>query len=648
MVKVIGSQKIPSVDLGALVRGKASIALNLYPFVGEWHGKISLSRRLKAHPIICFYDSEKDCGVCITKALDKVPKSTFMLIYKGEHEYNILTALSHSDMEVSIKGTQTGLSMLAKSGSSRQSNKQRPALIFSNHSNLQTAIRQGIRLALNQTGGFGQSLHLKPKLPKWLNSLGWESDFGIRQNISHKLIYESVKSLIDAGVPLRYVLIDNGWQSVALPKRGYEPALVSFQADQKKFPRGLSGLVSDLKGLGISNVGISHAMMGAVGGIHPKLAKKYDLPPDSNGRYFLGYDLGRTFEFFCDFYRYIKREGISFIKVVSQGEIPDFCREGMDVTAIYQYLQEAIQAASSLQFNSAHMNAGCLNPANLFYWSTSQIAKGVSDLDLSSPEKMGTFIRNNLLVSLWLRHLMVPDYGSWMTKTPYSYPLAMFHALSGGLHSLGDLLGDVDKHLIEKLALPSGELAHADDFLTLSEDSLFVDPLQENKIYKAYLNKKFQGVLWVGNLTKESRGIAGYVTPSDVDGIGGDLFCVYSFKNHFVGTMRKDEKIKCRLKPGYSDIWTFSKIVDGIAVIGMPHFFLMSASIKSINLDDNFLHLSSSIYAPILIYSERKILEVRCDAHVIPWDYDSDKKLLMIDDGAEIVERLSEFTIYFE
>ncbi len=634
-----------TIDLGSLPQGKAVVALNLNPFIGEWHGQVNLKRDTS---IICFYVGNKSCDVSIVQCVEDVPQSTYLMIYKNEDSYNVFVALSHSDMSTYVKGAEKGLSILATSGASRLANKQRAALILSNHKYLHRAISKAINLSLRHSGDFGQMLNLKPHIPEWLNSLGWESDFGIGKNTSHKLICDSVKQLIDAGVPLKYVLVDNGWQDFSLAKNDHQYSLLSFQADEKRFPKGLKGLVDDLHALGISKVGVSHAMMGAPEGIHPNIAKKYDLPPDSKGRYFLGYDLGRTFEFYCDFYRYIKQEGISFIKVVDQDEIPHFCREGMDVTAIYQYLQEAIQAASSLQFNSAHMNSDCLNPANLFYWSTSQIAKGVQDLDLSCQEKMGSFFRNSLLVSLWLRFLMVPDFGSWMTKTPYSYPLAMFHALSGGLHSIGDLLGDVDKHLIEKLALPSGKLARATSFLTPTEDSLFVDPLKENKIYKAYLITKFQGALWGVNLTKESRGVVGAISPSDVLGMEGDFFCVYSFKKGFLGKVLYADQIKCKLKPSYSDIWTFSKIVDGIAVIGMPQFFLLSTFIENISLDDNYLHISATIYAPILVYSERKILEVRCNSNVIPWNYDIEKKLLMIDEGSCVCEKETEFTIYFE
>ena len=162
----------------------------------------------------------------------------------------------------------------------------------------------------------GKLLEEKLPAPLWLDCLGWESGIAMGASVSHDRIIEAIQNLAESGYRPGFVLIDEGWQILQTnikDKKG-KKVLAGFEADPVRFPKGIRGVVDDLAGLGVKYVGVWHAMMGYRGGIHSKLASLYDLPCDSRNRYFLGCDLGRTFEFFYDYYGYLREQGSLLLK----------------------------------------------------------------------------------------------------------------------------------------------------------------------------------------------------------------------------------------------------------------------------------------------------------------------------------------------
>ncbi len=651
-LQLSGTQPIRMVSLSDLeelcwhkISPYTPTVVELSPFVGKWEAPLHLPH--DSSPWVSFsvpLDPKLCCGVQIGDPQKTCPERTFLGYFARQGLYYVLFALSHCDMQCFLKASDGKVLLSAYSGTSRRANACRPGLVIACGESLNLAYEQVFSVALQVTESMGQLHKNKTPLPSWLQSIGWESGLALGANVSHDMVVRSIQALHEQGIRIGYVVIDEGWQE--LDSRSQ--SLLSFLACKERFPEGLAGLVEDLRAYQVERVGVTHGLMGAPGGVHEQKAKRYQLPPDRLGRYFLGYDLGRTFEFYYNFYLSLRKQGISFVRVSDQSSPLRFCREGMDITKLYQNLQEAIQAASSLQFNQPHMNSGCLQPENFFYWPTSQLARGCDAHTDKESFSYGKVLRDSLQVSSWLKNLMVPDFGVWTTKAPWSHLLATFHALSGGVYALGDLPGAIDSCLLQKILTPAGKRIIPKSNLMLSAKSRFIDPLQANEAFSAYLKEPFQGVVWVANLHDGQRGISGIISPGDVEGIEGDRFCVYSLRAQFWGTCSKEEQIRCRLKPLQSDIWTFSPISRGIAVIGFTQLFLLGAGVEKVSLDENYLHLSLSMYGPLLVYSERKILEVRRQGEVVPWDYDEERFLLLIDESAALTEQSTELSVYFE
>jgi len=640
--RLIVSEKDEYLCLEDALNKAEPLCLCLEPFVGDHKLSLGFSPGNNFKVLAAHLSTSQDgfTSPRYATSLEGIPDSYFVLTH-DDRGYTVFFCLSHEDQVVSLHGGKT-LTLQAKSGDSRLANKTRNSLLCLRGNNLYKVVQQTMQLALELTGGLGKLSHQKIASVPWLNTLGWESGACFGLDVTHDKIMDAVSSLHNEGYPPGFVLIDEGWQQVE------GSSMLSFEADPFRFPAKLKGLVNDLNQLGVKHVGVWHGMMGYRGGIHSQLAKKYDLPPDSQGRYFLGYNLGNTFQFFYDYYQYLRQQGVSFIKVGDQSSTGLYCRSGMDITLLYKNLQSAMQAAASIQFNSAHFNTDCLRNENLFYWTTSSLARAAEDIDLKNPLGISKAIRNNLTNALWLQHLMLPDFDAWTTTDEQNEALSIFHALSGSINVVSDPPGGHNKQFIKKMVLPGGALLKADKPLTLCQDSIFVNPIEEKHIYKAFTFKGNHGILALFNLYPGKPTLHGKASSRDIEGLQGNTFAVLSHHNGFVGIVKADEAISITLKPKQSDVLTFTPVKNGIAVLGCYSFFLTPGPITEVNIEEDSMHISSLVAAPMIIYCERQILEVRRNGTAIPWSYDFKRQTLSIDSRSHISPGHAVYSIAFE
>ena len=629
------------------------LVLSLFPFTGKQERPLHITQGRQFQGVCAYFHNKYDPFPVPYYAAEfkEVPLGTYFFLTQDEFGFTAYFCLSHKKCICELSGDPASSLLLhASSTPGLDAGKDYPALICLRGKKAHQVIQETMRLALECTGGVGKPVEEKPPPPNWLSMLGWELDAASPETTTHESALNGIWSLKQEGFQPGYSLIGEGWEDLAqLPDDPLKQhVLHSFEANPINFPRGLKGLVEDLKHAGVKHVGLTHSIMGARAGIHPVLAKGYNLPVDSQGRYFLGEELGHTFQFYCDFYSYLREQGIDFVKVAAQQAIRLFSTYEGQAAAMSKNLQFAIQAAGSIHFNTPHFNTDCLRNENLFYWGSARIARAAGKTRSLNPMAGMRAVRNNLINALWLQHVMQPDFDSWETGCPHKETLAVLHALSGTLNILRDPPGEHDKQLIRKMALPSGQLLLSDTTLSLCPDSIFNNPAESKKIYKAYTLCGTSGVIGAFNLTAGKRTLHGKVSSKDIEELRGEKFAIFSHYHGFLGCVDSEGELPIVLKPGQSDAITVTPILNGIAVIGCYPFFLASRPIMEINIDDDSLHISTTVSGPMIVYSERHILEIRRNGHAIPWAYDAKRCLLSIDSHSNIVETSSLYSIAFE
>lgn len=642
MLEIICSDQ--DIDISTSLQRKTPTCIFLEPFTGKKQKRLFTG--LTDIVAVCEYlDQPTDAFPLpgyINKLTDVRPL-TYMMLIKDRHGFVFLFCLSHQDQFISLEGfDEQTLLLHTSSGSSAASKHKRAALVCLRGTDLYQTIEQGMQFAMEMTGKLGKLTTEKPVLSPWIQTLGWESGAALGKSVSHEKILQSVHKLREAGYQPGFVLIDEGWQHSSPSS-----SLMSFEADPIRFPSQLKGLTKDLSDLGVKHVGVWHGMMGGTAGIHSQLAAKYALPQDTQERYFLGPQLGNTFEFYYDYYNYLRHQGVTFIKVGDQSNTEQFSHGDQDCTLLHRNLQGAMQAAASIHFNSAHFNTDCLRNENLFYWTTSGIARIAHDIDLTNPNGVMRTIRNNLLASLWMQYIMQPDFDVWTGIGMNGESLAVLHALSGSINVVSDLDGDHHRTYIKRMVLPCGIVLKADQPLTLCQDSVFIDPIEEKQVYKAFTMKGECGILAAFNLV-EGKTLHGQISSRDVHGLKGDRFAVFSFHNGFLGLFEADESIAITLKAHGNDIFTFAPEHNGIAVMGSYLFYLSPGPILEVIVENDSIHISSLAGAPIIIYCERDVFEVRRNGVTIPWEYDVRRKTLTIDTRSTVVNAHSHYTVTFE
>lgn len=531
-----------------------------------------------------------------------IPAQTYFLLTCDQGIYTSYFCLAES-APVFLEGKGKGLIELSVGGADDAEGCDR--LICTRGEDPYQTIRWGVRLALELAKTPGRLIGDKAPLSPWQRRIGWASGTSFGAGASHEKILNAVWSLRQEGVQLGYVLLDKGWQGD------------SFNADPNLFPLGLKGLVKELQHAGISHVGVWHGMGGVAG------------------------SQGDVFEFYNDFYRFLREQGIGFVKVGEQHAVA-----GDPILS--RSLQVAIQAAGSLYFDSSSLNTDCLRPENLLSWATSSVARTSPMADIQNPIQAKASIRNGLTTSLWLQHLMHPVFDSWATTMPLSETFATLQTLSGSLNMISDPPGRHDWKLIRKMVLPDGTLLQPDSPLTPCKEVLFIDPLEEKQVYKAFTRKGEIGVLGVFNLVKGRRSVGGEVSPSDVEGIAGHHFAAHSHQNGFLGVIGREEKIAVTLKPHTSDVITFSPVDQGVAVIGSYRFLLAPGPILDTKIVDDTMSITCRVIAPLILYCDRPLLEVRCNGKVVPWEFDSEKNLLSINARSAILNTPAHYHLTFE
>ncbi len=615
MVEIISDDQIKSKIID-LERGLVSIHLEDFGEDQKINLELAMSSDFKA---VSLHLKEED-NIFFTpeysSSYSDIKPKTFSLLIQNDSKFSVFLCQGR---EIYLSGSRKGL-MLNVNDRKKEQEEGSSLLHIATGTNLYETIESALKASLKPEG----SLRKLPDImlnPLWLKSLGWQSTVFLKESLSHEKIINAVSFLIKSGCPIKFVLIDEGWQQLM------SGVLKSFDADVTRFPHGLKQLIDELEDLGVDHVGVSHGMMGAKNGLHEDLAKKYGIDEDALGNYFLGENLGKSFEFFNDYYAYLKTQGVAFIKAGRPAS-----PYHTDISKVYKNLQAALQASASVQFNSAHFNA--------FPSSNAE------DTDFEYSFKLMTSIRNTLFNALWNQHFMLPDFGAWKTTDKHSEILAVLHALSGSVNVICDK-NSYNHHVIKKICLPCGKILMVDRPLTLCRDSVFTDPVNEKKIYKAFTHKAEVHVLAAFNLKQEPCTLHGFISASDIEGVVKGRFALFSHHKGFIGCFDSYEKIEVTLKPNHADVFTFAPIKNGVAVLGCYNFYLLRGAITEVNIDEDSIHITAWIASPMIIYCEHDVLDVRRNGAVIAWEYDEKRKILCIDSRLNHLDEHSVYSISF-
>ncbi len=98
------------------------------------------------------------------------------------------------------------------------------------------------------------------KRPVFIDKIGWCSwNALLTDDLSHENVVRIVEGLLNKGLRLGWVVIDDGWQD-EVRREGWPRRILRKLSTNERFPEGLKGVVGSLKKLGVDLVGLWHTI----------------------------------------------------------------------------------------------------------------------------------------------------------------------------------------------------------------------------------------------------------------------------------------------------------------------------------------------------------------------------------------------------
>ncbi|MEM1526557.1 MAG: Sip1-related alpha-galactosidase [Ignisphaera sp.] len=447
------------------------------------------------------------------------------------------------------------------------------------------------------------------KKPAFLNKLGWCSwNALLTEDLSHYNVVKIVKGLLKKGIPIKWVIIDDGWQNeVSKGREWFARVLKSLNADGKKFPYGLSGVVQELKSFGIELIGLWHTINIHWSGFEKVISDTFGVEAFKNpyiDAYVPHPEIDKAVDFYLKFFSWVKSQGFDFVKVDNQWVIHALYQGIYPVGRAARNIQLALQLSSYIKELDI-LNCMSMVPEDYSNYFLSNVMRVSIDYIpfWKADAKLHTIfsIYNALLLNL----ITYPDYDMWMTYDPYAKVHAVARVFSGGPIYITDRHPEkTDVNLVKMLTLDDGELVKVDEPGIVTRDALFRDPYNEAVLLKIAGRVGDCIALALFNVNREGIEIAEDVS---LDVIPYKLthkkYVFYKVFSKEKGVITENNRVKVKLRELDAEVIVLAPIENERAVIGLKEFMLPPYPIKVLRGLDEF-YVIPKASGTLLYYSD--------------------------------------------
>ncbi|KAL9224432.1 hypothetical protein vseg_000462 [Gypsophila vaccaria] len=377
------------------------------------------------------------------------------------------------------------------------------------------------------------------KLPGIVDYFGWCTWDAFYQEVTQEGVEAGLASLSSGGTPPRFVIIDDGWQSVGVDSQQKDqekendeskplPRLTGIKENEKFQKKddpsvGIRNIANIAKEkYGLKYVYVWHAITGYWGGVRPgvKEMEEYEslikFPNVSKGVVenepmwksdpIKVHGLGlmnpkNVYKFYSDLHKYLASNGIDGVKVDVQCILETLGGGlGGRVEVTRQYHQ-ALDASVARNFP----DNGCIacmshNTDALYCSKQTAIVRASDDFYPRDPVSHTIHIAAVAYNSVFLGEFMQPDWDMFHSDHPAGEYHGSARAISGGPIYVSDAPGKHNFDLLKKLVLPDGSVLRPRLPGRPTRDCLFNDPARDGvSLLKIWNMNKYTGVLGVYN-----------------------------------------------------------------------------------------------------------------------------------------------------
>jgi raffinose synthase len=425
--------------------------------------------------------------------------------------------------------------------------------------------------------GVPDNRRVKKPYPEMFEYFGYDTWNAYYRTIDREKVLGAARSFHDAGFPVRWMTIDDGWEPES------HNMLLDFEANEK-FPGGLGDVVKSLKrDYGLTWVGAFQTFQMYWRGIHPDspIAKKHkkNIFKALDGRLIPDPRSDAGYAVFADYHSFMRDRGIDFVKVDYQSDMWEIVMTQVPIADAMRQQQRNLQASVGAHFDWRMINCMSMTIENVYFWQQSNISRAGDDFMPDKPDDPQQHVIDNAYNSLWQSELSWPDFDMFQSHHPAAEYHAAFRAISGGPIYVTDTPGMQKWDVLWKLVLPGGRILRADAPALPTKDVLFVDPAKAGVPLKVFNRVGAMGVVGAFNVRMDGERALGHVSATDVHGLPGRRFAVYE---HFSGRLRsahRGEHIPVSLLRQKAALFHFSPIRNGFAPIGIADKYLSGRTV---------------------------------------------------------------------
>lgn len=385
----------------------------------------------------------------------------------------------------------------------------------------------------------------RKKMPDMLNWFGWCTWDAFYTDVTAEGVKQGLESFEKGGVPPRFVIIDDGWQSVGMDPTSKDSKADNtanfanrlthikenhkFQKDGQEGSRvddpalGLCHIITEIKEKhALKYAYVWHAITGYWGGVRPGVdgmehyESKMAYPVSSPGvesnepcdalKSITTNGLGlvnpeKVFSFYNELHSYLASAGIDGVKVDVQNILETLgAGHGGRVKLARKYHQ-ALEASISRNFpDNGIISCMSHNTDGLYSTKRAAVIRASDDFWPRDPASHTIHIASVAYNTIFLGEFMQPDWDMFHSL----HPMAEYHgaarAVGGCAIYVSDKPGQHDFNLLRKLVLPDGSILRAKLPGRPTRDCLFTDPARDGKsLLKIWNMNDFSGVVGVFN-----------------------------------------------------------------------------------------------------------------------------------------------------
>ncbi|KAI5432687.1 probable galactinol--sucrose galactosyltransferase 1 isoform X1 [Lathyrus oleraceus] len=385
----------------------------------------------------------------------------------------------------------------------------------------------------------------RKKMPDMLNWFGWCTWDAFYTNVTSENVKEGLHSFEEGGIPAKFVIIDDGWQSVSMDPNGIEWKADSaanfanrlthikenhkFQKDGKEGQRiedpamGLHHITNEIKkDHAVKQVYMWHAITGYWGGVKPGISgmehyeSKITFPISSPGVKSNQPDealdtmavngLGlvnpeKVYHFYDELHSYLASAGIDGVKVDVQNILETLGAGHGGRVKIARKYHQALEASISRNFPDNGIIC-CMshNTDGLYSTKRSAVIRASDDFWPRDPASHTIHIASVAYNTIFLGEFMQPDWDMFHSLHPMAEYHAAARAIGGCPIYVSDKPRNHDFNLLKKLVLPDGSILRANLPGRPTKDCLFADPARDGKsLLKIWNMNDYSGVVGVFN-----------------------------------------------------------------------------------------------------------------------------------------------------